>query len=752
MANNVIQFTVKGQGGQQAGSTFSKVAKGIGLVAGAMAAFKGLKAVASASISFEKLRLSINTVSKSAADARANMKMIEEFAAKTPFDLNQVTEGFIKLKALGLDPSEAAMTSYGNTASAMGKSLNQMVEAVADAATGEFERLKEFGIKAKKEGDNVKFTFQGVTTQIENNADAINGYLMSIGENQFAGAMATQANSVVGAVSNMKDNFNRLAVAIGDAGIRPLIKAAALQMSKFAQVLIDAKPKIQAFITTLVTIGLMIALVIKGVVAKIKALFDGTWREALNKMWESFKSVFNWILDFTIKIWGKIGKVFIKALPIILTFLKDSFKNAFVTVGKLMINLIVTAISFIGGVITEFGSALVDEIKSWFDGSENDFFNNFGEGLASEFQKVGEGLKTAGVELGEGVVEGLGLIGDAVGDLVDSVGPEVESIIDAYKEAGGEASDFVLSLTGYTLAQIQAMAEGYTAAADAMQDKAEEVSEVLEESNLSLIELLAEYWGEFIESVDAQWTDFIDKRGTELEVLSKLAIKIGKDVAKTIGKAFASAIVDGKNLMKSFKTLLKDVAKSIISALVEIGVQRIISSLLAKTAAGTEASSTMSANLGTTFTGQMSAMSQAPFPVNLTAPAIAAAMTGVAAAGGAAAMATGAGIGATAAAHGGLTNVPKESTYLLDKGERVLSPNQNRDFTDFLGEDRGGGQSIVIENIQMSVLENITDGDAFLNLSDEEVKEVVADKIIVALDALDNEGTRPAFADREINS
>jgi hypothetical protein len=40
------------------------------------------------------------------------------------------------------------------------------------------------------------------------------------------------------------------------------------------------------------------------------------------------------------------------------------------------------------------------------------------------------------------------------------------------------------------------------------------------------------------------------------------------------------------------------------------------------------------------------------------------------------------------AAHGGLTNVPQESTYLLDKGERVLSPRQNTDLTEAL--ENGG--------------------------------------------------------------
>lgn len=46
-------------------------------------------------------------------------------------------------------------------------------------------------------------------------------------------------------------------------------------------------------------------------------------------------------------------------------------------------------------------------------------------------------------------------------------------------------------------------------------------------------------------------------------------------------------------------------------------------------------------------------------------------------------------------AHGGLEYVPAETTYLLDKGERVLSPRQNRDLTSFL--DGGGvGSGVTI--------------------------------------------------------
>jgi hypothetical protein len=49
-------------------------------------------------------------------------------------------------------------------------------------------------------------------------------------------------------------------------------------------------------------------------------------------------------------------------------------------------------------------------------------------------------------------------------------------------------------------------------------------------------------------------------------------------------------------------------------------------------------------------------------------------------------------------AHGGMSNVPSESTYLLDKGERVLSPNQNKDFTDYLKSGGGGGMNVIVNN------------------------------------------------------
>lgn len=50
-------------------------------------------------------------------------------------------------------------------------------------------------------------------------------------------------------------------------------------------------------------------------------------------------------------------------------------------------------------------------------------------------------------------------------------------------------------------------------------------------------------------------------------------------------------------------------------------------------------------------------------------------------------------------AHSGATNIPSEGTYLLNKGERVLAPEQNRDLTDALerGGMGGGSTQIMID-------------------------------------------------------
>jgi hypothetical protein len=54
----------------------------------------------------------------------------------------------------------------GDIASSQGKSLGQISEAIRDATSGEFERLKEFGSRASSSGKQVELSFRGITRRL----------------------------------------------------------------------------------------------------------------------------------------------------------------------------------------------------------------------------------------------------------------------------------------------------------------------------------------------------------------------------------------------------------------------------------------------------------------------------------------------------------------------------------------------------------------------------------------------------------
>lgn len=271
-------FAQVGQGVDNMDRRMKKFSGGLNRLGGLFAsAFVG-KQITDTITKFERLEASLRTVTGSADKASVAFGFIEKFAAETPFQLEEVVDAFIKLKALGLAPSEEALTSYGNTATAMGKSLNQMIEAVADATTGEFERLKEFGIKSRVQGEQVTFTFQGVSTTVGKNAKEIEGYLQSIGNVQFAGAMKEQAGTLNVALSNMGDAFSKLVKAIGDAGLTDILIFIADKVKWLAQVITDSiepfKLGFKAFIAEVIKFGNLFIAVFEGVGDAFNAFGD----------------------------------------------------------------------------------------------------------------------------------------------------------------------------------------------------------------------------------------------------------------------------------------------------------------------------------------------------------------------------------------------------------------------------------------------------------------------------------------------
>ncbi len=165
---------------------------------------------------FQKYNAVLTTTFGSSSMAALKMKEIEEFASRTPYSVDELTSSFVKLANSGFRPTGEQLTRLGDLASSTGKSFDQLAEAILDAQTGEFERLKEFGIRAKDAGDSVIFTYRGVQTQVEKTSGAIRDYVTNLGAAEgVSGSMAKISETLGGKISNLGDSWDQMLLSVG---------------------------------------------------------------------------------------------------------------------------------------------------------------------------------------------------------------------------------------------------------------------------------------------------------------------------------------------------------------------------------------------------------------------------------------------------------------------------------------------------------------------------------------------------------
>ncbi|SSU93668.1 transglycosylase SLT domain-containing protein [Acinetobacter baumannii] len=80
-------------------------------------------------------------------------------------------------------------------------------------------------------------------------------------------------------------------------------------------------------------------------------------------------------------------------------------------------------------------------------------------------------------------------------------------------------------------------------------------------------------------------------------------------------------------------------------------------------------------------------------------------------------------------AHNGIDSVPREGTWLLDGGERVLNPQQNKDLTNYLNNRQNGASD---GNVQISQQITFADGSASVNTQGQ---KQIAESLNNAMDA-----------------
>lgn len=207
--------------------TLKNIAQAAGVAFSIGAVIQFGKKVIETTATFERLEAVLVNTLGSNSKAQKALEMIKDFAAKTPFSVEQLTGSFVKLANQGFIPTIAQMKKLGDLASSTGKDFDMLAEAIIDAQVGEFERLKEFGIRAEKQGDKVMFTFKGVKTEVDFAADAIQNYVVGLGDVVgVSGSMEAISKTMGGAISNLGDSFTNLLSKIGDTWVGGTVKFA----------------------------------------------------------------------------------------------------------------------------------------------------------------------------------------------------------------------------------------------------------------------------------------------------------------------------------------------------------------------------------------------------------------------------------------------------------------------------------------------------------------------------------------------
>lgn len=172
---------------------------------------------------FEQLEAKLATVQGSTEKAANTFRFAQDFAAKTPFDVEGVVTATVQLEVYG-QRSREVLPRVAALAAGMGKSIQDTSLVVGKALSGSlegFESLRnEYGITTR---ELVKFGAEtnkagGILTQTAGQARKAEQALLKIIDLRFGDAIERQSKTTQGVLSNASDAAKNFANDIGKGG------------------------------------------------------------------------------------------------------------------------------------------------------------------------------------------------------------------------------------------------------------------------------------------------------------------------------------------------------------------------------------------------------------------------------------------------------------------------------------------------------------------------------------------------------
>ena len=279
------------------------------------------------------------------------------FADDFNLSLKDTFESMHKMKVYGIDPTAKRLEEYGNVGIGAMKSVDQYVEMMADAMMGEFERTKEFGVKASQTAEKVQFAWSDSSGKarsvvVKNNKKIIQSTLETIFNEKYVGQLEKYKNSWKGFVQGLKTDYQLFQKAVMDAGLFSYIKALTSSFTQeWTKSFGDTKETAKQFSDYLKEM-------IKSLIETV-AFFIDSWK-GVKLVWATLKTAFWGVVSF---IGGAINGI-VDAWDSMGVTMHNTWKSLIDTVGEAWssfvnffikgINVQIEALTSLGNDVLEF--------------------------------------------------------------------------------------------------------------------------------------------------------------------------------------------------------------------------------------------------------------------------------------------------------------------------------------------------------------------------------------------------------------
>jgi phage tail tape-measure protein len=179
---------------------------------------------------FEVFLAQLESSEGSAAKAKEAFAWVRKFAAETPYNVEQVTEAFVRARKAGIDPYNEGLRAMGDAASGTNKTMLDAVEAIADAQNFQYERLREFNITSSTKGGAVVFDYmtksgKEASKTVKKTKIDIQHAIKDIFNEMYGGGMKLRSLTLPGIISNLQDVFTNFQYDIANAGFYDKVKS-----------------------------------------------------------------------------------------------------------------------------------------------------------------------------------------------------------------------------------------------------------------------------------------------------------------------------------------------------------------------------------------------------------------------------------------------------------------------------------------------------------------------------------------------